>query len=91
MSESVGYKCSECKGLLDVKGVFHKHIEQPFMPPKTNFDKITESVESLAKMIVQMSLNGDFVPCFYAPDGTEFVMDKERAIQHTIEWLQKEI
>lgn len=57
---------------------------------KTNFDRITESVESLAKMIVQMSLNGDFVPCFYAPDGTEFIMDEERAIQYTIEWLQEE-
>ena len=57
---------------------------------ETNFDRITESVESLAKMIVQMSLSGDFVPCFYAPDGTEFIMDKERAIQYTIEWLKKE-
>ncbi len=58
--------------------------------PRTNFDKIVESVESLAKKLVNMSLNGDFVPCFYAPDGTEFAMDEERAIQYTIEWLQKE-
>lgn len=60
------------------------------LKPKTNYDKITASVDALAEMIVQMSLNCDFIPCYYAPDGTVFAMDKEGAIQYTIEWLQKE-
>jgi hypothetical protein len=57
---------------------------------KTNYDNITSSVERLANMLVQMSLNCDFIPCYYAPDGKVFAMDKEGAIQYTIEWLQKE-
>lgn len=57
--------------------------------PQTNFDKITESVESLAKKLIVFSLNGNFMPCFYTPDGKEFIKDEEKALQHTIEWLQK--
>ena len=92
VSESLGYKCTKCQGLLDMKGVFHKYIEQPFMPPQTNFDKITESVESLASFIVEASefeLDENLFT-YYNPVLECSISDKQEAIQHTIRWLQQE-
>ena len=54
--ESIGMKCTKCKGFIDMHGNFHKYVERPFMPPKTNFLKITESVESLAEFIDSLNL-----------------------------------
>lgn len=55
--------------------------------PKTNYDKITESVESLANVLVQFDCEYDE----YKVYGTYDCCDsREEAIKLQIEWLQKE-
>ena len=39
-SVSIGWKCESCQGFIDMRGEFHPHKEEPFMPPMTNGDKI---------------------------------------------------
>lgn len=38
VSESIGWRCKRCNGLVDMDGNFHKYIERPFMPQITNAD-----------------------------------------------------
>ncbi len=66
--------------------------------PKTNFDRITESVESLAEHMVHLCYETyydcnrcemDSRPYYTTVTGACYYT-KEGAIQHTIEWLQKE-
>lgn len=48
-SVSIGWKCESCQGFIDMRGEFHQHKEEPFMPPITNADRIrTMSDEELA-------------------------------------------
>lgn len=54
---------------------------------KTNFDKITESVESLANVIVQFDCEYDEYKVYGTYDCCD---DREEAIKLQIEWLQKE-
>jgi hypothetical protein len=66
--------------------------------PRTNFDRITESVESLAEVLIRKSTSYgiDFKtekPIEYNEYRTidkQSFSTKEKALQHTIEWLQKE-
>ena len=38
---SIGWKCrGQCKGFVDMGGVFHAHKEKPFLPIMTNADRI---------------------------------------------------
>ena len=37
---SIGWKCESCQGFIDMRGEFHQHKEEPFMPPMTNADRI---------------------------------------------------
>ena len=39
-SVSIGWKCERCQGFIDMRGGFHQHKEEPFMPPPTNADRI---------------------------------------------------
>ena len=39
-SVSIGWKCESCQGFIDMRGEFHPHKEEPFMPPMTNADRI---------------------------------------------------
>ena len=39
-SVSIGWKCESCHGFIDMRGEFHQHKEEPFMPPMTNADRI---------------------------------------------------
>lgn len=39
-SVSIGWKCKKCNGFIDMQGNFHKHVEEPFLPPVTNADHI---------------------------------------------------
>lgn len=39
-SVSIGWKCESCQGFIDMRGEFHQHKEEPFMPPMTNADRI---------------------------------------------------
>lgn len=73
-------------------------IESPckHYKPQTNFDKITESVESFAKWFVELSktksIDADFT--YYYNLGSEWASkwtkDKQEALDGTIEWLQRE-
>lgn len=39
-SVSIGWKCERCRGFIDMQGKFHQHKEEPFMPLRTNADRI---------------------------------------------------
>jgi hypothetical protein len=54
--ESLGWKCERCRGFIDMRGVFHEHVERPFMPPMTNADHIRAmSDEDLAGMLAAVT------------------------------------
>ena len=51
-SISIGWKCESCQGFIDMRGEFHQHKEEPFVPPMTNADRIRAmSDEELAKWL----------------------------------------
>ena len=53
-SVSIGWKCENCNGFIDMRGEFHQHKEEPFMPPMTNADRIRAmNDEELAKFLYQ--------------------------------------
>ena len=37
---SIGWKCESCQGFIDMRGEFHPHKEEPFIPLMTNADRI---------------------------------------------------
>ena len=50
-SVSIGWKCESCQGFIDMRGEFHPHQEEPFMPPMTNADRIRAMSDTgLAKL-----------------------------------------
>lgn len=57
--------------------------------PKTNFDRITSSVESLAENLVE-SVNMELVGLRHKAGDGKLCATWEEAVQRTIEWLQKE-
>lgn len=60
--ESIGWKCTNCQGFIDMHGKFHEHEEKPFMPPMTNADRIRAmSDEELANLLNNYSNNGGWV------------------------------
>ena len=59
-SVSIGRKCESCQGFIDMRGEFHQHKEEPFMPPMTNADRIRAmSDEELSDIF----LRADFCKC----------------------------
>lgn len=59
-SVSIGWKCESCQGFIDMRGEFHQHKEDPFMPPMTNADRIRAmSDEELSEFISRIEI-GDF-------------------------------
>ena len=88
--------------ILNDKGEYHLQFEtnsrdnfnameklaQKFMDnkPRTNFDKITESVESLAEFI-EYQTNGD---CEHCPSNGRYCETHTTCKGSIIEWLQKE-
>ena len=51
-SISIGWKCESCQGFIDMRGEFHPHKEELFMPLMTNADRIRHmSDEELAEHI----------------------------------------
>ena len=81
--------CEDCKNYKD-KSLFVELGKDKSVP--TNFDKITESVESLAEFIVEASEYqiDEHLFTYYNPALECSTSDKEEAIQHTIRWLQQE-
>ena len=57
---------------------------------KTNFDKITESTESLASHLVE-SIDMDLVGLRYKASDGKLCKTWGEAIQRTIDWLQQEV
>ena len=66
-SISVGWKCESCQGFIDMRGQFHEHKEEPFMPSITNADRIRAmSDEELSDIF----LRADFCKyCEHEKDG----------------------
>lgn len=60
-------------------------LNKPY--PKTNFDRITESEEALANVLVQFDFEYDEYNVYGTYDACD---SKEEAIKLQIEWLQKE-
>lgn len=60
--------------------------------PRTNYDKITASVESLAEFFVEESKQEDYKGeySYWGCGEVGETYDKQEAIKSTIEWLQKE-
>lgn len=59
-SVSIGWKCESCQGFIDMRGEFHQHKEEPFMPLTTNADRIRDmSDEELSDIF----LRADFCRC----------------------------
>lgn len=81
---SIGWQCESCQGFIDMKGGFHLHKEEPFMPPMTNGDRIRAmSDEELAKFISS--------PCQYQAgecDGYRNCGDDE-CLKHILDCLQQ--
>ena len=67
---SIGWKCESCQGFIDMRGEFHQHKEEPFMPPMTNADRIRSmSDEELAEWLA-------YPVCAYA--GCEKIVRRSR-------------
>ena len=71
------------KGWIDG---FKEALEKP--KPRTNFDRITESVEALAKLIIDTVTKCQFNEC---EDCPLYDVDGCSRQEKVIEWLQKEI
>lgn len=55
---NIGWKCERCNGVIDMRGRFHEHKEEPFMPPMTNADRIRAmNDEELASEMNQRSIS----------------------------------
>lgn len=85
-NESLGFKCTKCEGFIDLQsGKLYDHKQTPFMPPKTNFDKITESVEFINHIRLCQSRFG-CSNCKLKQASKGFLCNE----QEIKEWLQKE-
>ena len=84
-SISVGWKCESCQGFIDMRGEFHPHKEEPFMPPMTNADRIRAmSDEELAKFIATPC------QCEVSPKRDGFrECGNDLCLQYLLKWLQQ--
>jgi hypothetical protein len=78
----MGIYCECCEITLDEYGLC-----ECYMPPRTNFDKITESEEALAKLIIDTVTKCQFNEC---EDCPLYEVDGCSRQEKVIEWLQKE-
>ena len=76
---------------VEEKAKIRKYIDYKFIleKPITNYDKITESVESLAEHLV-VSINMDLGGLRHGAGDGKLCATWEEAKQRTIEWLRKE-
>ena len=81
---NIGWKCKSCKGIVDMRGEFHEHIERSFMPSKSNFDCMRAmNAKEVAKLFVDAVADGcppkmDWDCCkdTYGWDGCEACWEK---------------
>lgn len=77
---SIGWKCEDCGGGIDVRGQFREHRDEPFMPPMTNADHIRGmSDEELSRHCNGCPPGKDYMTC-------EFVGACDAC---WLEWLQQ--
>ena len=89
-SISVGWKCESCQGFIDMRGEFHPHKEEPFMPPMTNADRIRAmSDEELAEFLERVHVD----PCSACCDNLYWCRRNNApepvCKNHFLEWLQQ--
>ena len=83
-SVTIGWKCENCNGFIDMRGEFHQHKEKPFMPPMTNADCIRAmSDEELAKFIA--------IPCQceVGPNDGFRECGNDLCLQYVLKWLRQ--
>ena len=85
-SISIGWKCERCQGFIDMRGEFHQHKEEPFMPPMTNADRIRAmSDEELAEFLAEEQFriaNTVFQTVGYG-------LEKQAIYARRLDWLQQ--
>ena len=95
-SVSIGWKCESCQEFIDMRGEFHQHKEEPFMPPMTNADRFRAmSVEELATMLNRFAV-GENAPhyCRNLPEcdadmEADRLIPLERCQACLLYWLQQ--
>ena len=88
-SVSIGWKCESCQGFIDMRGEFHQHKEEPFMPPMTNADRIRAmSDEKLAEFISRIEI-GDFGPLVYGKTFCDLCSGQYECDDCRLWWLQQ--
>ena len=66
VAESLGWKCKSCRGFISLQdGKFYEYVEKPFMPPRTNADRIRAmSDEELAALTKYTRCPDPHLPCW---------------------------
>lgn len=86
---SIGWKCESCQGFIDMRGEFHQHKEEPFMPPTTNADRIRSmSDEELSKFISRIEI-GDFGQQVYGKTFCDMCKGQYECDDCRLWWLQQ--
>lgn len=85
-SVSIGWKCESCKGFIDMRGQFHEHKEEPFMPSMTNADRIRAMRdEELAEFLAEEQFRIENVVFQTVGYGLE----KQAIYARRLDWLQQ--
>ena len=85
-SVSIGWKCESCQGFIDMRGEFHQHKEEPFMPPMTNADRIRAmSDEELAEFLAEEQFR--IANVVFQTVG--YGLEKQAIYAQRLGWLQK--
>lgn len=79
-SVSIGWKCENCNGFIDMQGEFHQHKEEPFMPPMTNADRIRDMSDEELLDFMKKSVANAYM-CKIMRTEPMFL---------TLEWLQRQ-
>lgn len=90
-SVSIGWKCESCQGFIDMRGEFHQHKEEPFMPPTTNADRIRSmSDEELSEFISRIEI-GDFGQQVYGKTFCDMCKGQYECDDCRLWWLQQPV
>ena len=92
-AETVGWMCAKCRGFIDMQGNFHEFTHKPFMPPKTNADRIRAmSDEELADFMTRRNVTES---CLRLADEGYTPTEEQKQVLYDslypvwMEWLQQ--